>query len=70
MKYGRAAVYRSNIVEVAHPLLRRLRDVTGHTAVQTLTENVRLRGQVFLVNVLGVLWVAGHVAWLVVAGDV
>jgi hypothetical protein len=41
-----------------------------HTAVQTLTENVRLRGQVFLINVLGVLWLGGHLAWLVVAADV
>ena len=36
MKYGRAAVYRSNIVELAQPYLRRMRDETGHTAVQTL----------------------------------
>jgi hypothetical protein len=41
-----------------------------HTAVQTLTENVRLRGQVFLINVVGVLGLAGHLAWLVVAADV
>jgi hypothetical protein len=41
-----------------------------HTGVQTLTENVRLRGLVFLINALGVAWLAGHVAWLVFAADV
>jgi hypothetical protein len=41
-----------------------------HTGVQTLTENVRLRGLVFLINALGVAWIAGHVAWLVLAADI
>jgi hypothetical protein len=36
-----------------------------HTAVQTLTANVRLRGAVFLINVAGVLWLAAHLAWRV-----
>ncbi|WEK01876.1 MAG: helix-turn-helix domain-containing protein [Candidatus Sphingomonas phytovorans] len=36
LKFGRAAIYRSNIVELARPFLRVLRDRTGHTAVQTL----------------------------------
>jgi len=35
-----------------------------HTAVQTLTDNVRLRGAVFLINAMGVFWLAAHVAWL------
>ena len=36
LKFGRAAIYRSNIIELARPFLRTLRDHTGHTAVQTL----------------------------------
>lgn len=36
LKFGRAAIYRSNIIELARPFLRTLRDQTGHTAVQTL----------------------------------
>lgn len=39
-----------------------------HTAVQTLTPNVGLRGQVFMINALAVIWLAGHVAALVVLG--
>lgn len=31
-----------------------------HTAVQTLTDNVTLRGRIFAINVLGFLGVAGH----------
>ena len=33
-----------------------------HTGVQTLTDNVRLRGLVFTINFLGVLALMGHVA--------
>lgn len=41
-----------------------------HTAVQTLTGNVPLRGLVFTINALGVFWLAGHLAWLVLAGRI
>lgn len=34
-----------------------------HTYVQTQTDNVKLRGQVFLINFLGVAYVAAHVGW-------
>jgi DNA-binding IclR family transcriptional regulator len=33
LKFGRAAVYRSNIVEVSRPILTELCNSTGHTAV-------------------------------------
>lgn len=39
--------------------------VTGrviHTLVQTLTDNVALRGQVFVINFLAVMALVGHVA--------
>jgi hypothetical protein len=36
----------------------------AHTLVQTLTDNVPLRGQVFTINFLAVMALAGHVAWL------
>ena len=36
-----------------------------HTGVQTLTSNVKLRGAVFLINVIGVLWLAAHLGWRV-----
>jgi hypothetical protein len=35
-----------------------------HTCVQTLTDNVPLRGRVFLINFLAVVVLAGHVALL------
>jgi hypothetical protein len=35
-----------------------------HTFVQTLTDNVVLRGRVFLINFLAVVVLAGHVALL------
>lgn len=35
-----------------------------HTWVQTRTDNVKLRGQVFVINFLGVLALAAHVAWI------
>ena len=38
-----------------------------HTLVQTLTDNVPLRGQVFLINFIAVVVLVGHVAMLVVA---
>ncbi|MBA3519656.1 MAG: MAPEG family protein [Rhizobiales bacterium] len=41
-----------------------------HTAVQTLTANVPLRALVFTINALGVFWLAGHLAWLVLAGTI
>jgi hypothetical protein len=41
-----------------------------HTLVQTLTDNVKLRGQVFVINFLGVLALMGHVGLLVVKGIV
>ena len=39
-----------------------------HTLVQTLTDNVPLRGQVFLINFAGVAVLAGHVALLALDG--
>jgi hypothetical protein len=35
-----------------------------HTLVQTLTDNVPLRGRVFLINFVAVIVLAGHVALL------
>jgi hypothetical protein len=40
-----------------------------HTLVQTLTDNVPLRGQVFLINFIAVLVLVGHVAMLALAGS-
>jgi hypothetical protein len=39
-----------------------------HTLVQTLTDNVPLRGQVFTINFLAVVVLAGHVALLATSG--
>jgi hypothetical protein len=39
-----------------------------HTLVQTLTDNVELRGQVFLINFAGVAVLAGHVLLLAFEG--
>jgi hypothetical protein len=39
-----------------------------HSLVQTLTDNVPLRGQVFMINFLAVVALAGHVAWLALEG--
>ena len=39
-----------------------------HTLVQTLTDNVPLRGQVFMINFLGVVVLAGHVVMLAFEG--
>jgi hypothetical protein len=39
-----------------------------HTLVQTLTDNVALRGQVFMINFLAVAVLAGHVALLAFEG--
>ena len=39
-----------------------------HSLVQTLTDNVPLRGQVFLINFLAVVVLTGHVAWLALQG--
>jgi hypothetical protein len=39
-----------------------------HTLVQTLTDNVPLRGQVFLINFAGVAVLVGHVALLAFEG--
>jgi len=39
-----------------------------HTLVQTLTDNVPLRGQVFLINFAGVVILVGHVALLALGG--
>ena len=38
-----------------------------HTLVQTLTDNVPLRGQVFLINSVAVVVLVGHVALLALA---
>jgi hypothetical protein len=40
----------------------------AHSLVQTLTNNVPLRGQVFMINFLAVAVLAGHVAWLAFQG--
>jgi hypothetical protein len=39
-----------------------------HTLVQTLTDNVALRGQVFMINFVAVLVLVGHVALLALEG--
>lgn len=39
-----------------------------HTLVQTLTDNVPLRGQVFLINFAAVVVLVGHVALLALQG--
>jgi hypothetical protein len=39
-----------------------------HTLVQTLTDNVPLRGKVFMINFVGVVALAGHLGWLAVVG--
>jgi hypothetical protein len=39
-----------------------------HALVQTLTDNVPLRGQVFTINFLAVVVLAGHVALLAIDG--
>ena len=39
-----------------------------HTAVQTLTDDVPLRGRVFLINFLALCVIVAHVAWLTAAG--
>lgn len=41
-----------------------------HSAVQTLTTNVPLRGAVFMINVLGIVMLVGHVAMLIWTGAV
>ena len=38
-----------------------------HSGVQILTDDVALRGKVFVINFLGVLWLIGHAAWAVLA---
>jgi hypothetical protein len=40
----------------------------AHTLVQTLTDNVPLRGQVFTINFLAVVALAAHVALLAIEG--
>lgn len=42
----------------------------AHTLVQTLSDDVALRGQVFVVNFLAVAALMAHVAWIVLAGTV
>ncbi len=39
-----------------------------HTGVQTMTDNVALRGQVYTISFLATLALMGHVAWLVLQG--
>lgn len=39
-----------------------------HSAVQVMTENVGLRGQVYIINFLAICVLMGHVAWLTVRG--
>ena len=40
-----------------------------HTGVQTLTDNVLLRGAVFSINFGGIMMLIVHVAWLVLMRD-
>jgi hypothetical protein len=40
----------------------------GHTLVQTLTDNVPLRGRVFTINFLALVVLVGHLAWLLATG--
>lgn len=37
-----------------------------HSGVQCTGDNVALRGQVFMINFIAVLWLMGHAAWVVV----
>jgi hypothetical protein len=39
-----------------------------HTLVQTLTDDVKLRGRVFLVNFAALVVLVGHVALIALAG--
>jgi|SRR5215470_11221467 len=39
-----------------------------HTLVQTLTDDVPLRGRVFMINFLAVVVLTAHVTWLVIEG--
>jgi hypothetical protein len=39
-----------------------------HTLVQTLTDNVSLRGKVFVINFVAVIALVAHLGWLAVAG--
>jgi hypothetical protein len=39
-----------------------------HTVVQTTTDDVKLRGQVFMINFIGVLGLLGHVALIAIRG--
>jgi hypothetical protein len=39
-----------------------------HTAVQTLTDDVPLRGRVFLINFAALCVIVAHVAWLAATG--
>ena len=39
----------------------------AHTGVQTLSDNVALRGQVFVANFLAVAMLMAHVAWIVLS---
>jgi hypothetical protein len=40
----------------------------AHTLVQTLTDNVPLRGRVFTINFLALVVLVGHLAWLLATG--
>lgn len=40
----------------------------AHTLVQTLTDNVPLRGRVFTINFLALVVLVGHLAWLLASG--
>ena len=40
----------------------------AHSLVQTLTDDVLLRGRVFVINFLAVVVLAGHTAWLALDG--
>lgn len=38
-----------------------------HSGVQCTGDNVALRGQVFMINFIAVLWLMAHAAWVVVS---
>jgi hypothetical protein len=61
------ALGRVNLFDVAMAWLFVIGRV-GHTLVQTLTDNVKLRGQVFTVNFIAVVALASHVALLALFG--
>jgi hypothetical protein len=61
------ALERVTFVDVAAAWVFALGRIV-HTLVQTLTDDVVLRGRVFVINFLGVVAIAAHVALLAIEG--